>query len=193
MSLVSLHRLEINTVSNLLFFSSIVLLLVLYCCSCFWEQRFFSFIRVAINNSNYHLIQYKYSSQMYPFFCLAGIRHSNQLHQSNEGSAGGEDRWWGRGKESRERETLPATPVTRPFSDLNCCIWAPWTSQLMISICLFTVCCVYLSTGSVSARACGWDLFTLTWLASHIFASACRLSAFCQNMCQSWLHHVFPV
>lgn len=41
------------------------------------------------------LVREKEKNAMFPF---TGFRHSHQLHQSHDGSAGGEDRWWRGGK-----------------------------------------------------------------------------------------------
>lgn len=48
----------------------------------------------------YELSQMK--TKVFFFFPLTGVGHSNQLHQSNDGSAGGEDGGWRRGKDSWE-------------------------------------------------------------------------------------------
>lgn len=87
-------------------------------------------------------------------FLFKGTGNSNQLYQSHDGSAGGEDRWWGRGKSS----------------------WDTWSLFFSITLSKQQLC--FLE--SLASYACSWDLFTLAWLACLIFVSACGPIAFCQ-------------
>lgn len=108
------------------------------------------------------------------FGFLTGSRHSNQLHQSNDCSAGGEDRRWRRGK-----------TVFPQLLDVQKDSFIPLATNGSVCL-LYVVCvCVYRVC---SPPACGWDLSTLTWLASHISASACRQVALCQTHDQSQLY-----
>jgi len=80
------------------------------------------------------------------FFTFPGVGHSNQLHQSNDGSAGGEDTGRRRGKDSwdanlLEQQTNKLEDLYRlPFISLHETRFQLTDQRVWVCVCV----CVYL-------------------------------------------------